>query len=62
MKCTIDAAMMTDRAAAHQVLKEALGLPEWYGRNLDALYDLATDMQAEVVVKNSAALPENLGR
>ncbi len=26
----------------HEWLKEELGLPEWYGRNLDALWDCVT--------------------
>lgn len=36
---TIDCRAMTDRAAAHAHLRWALGLPEYYGANLDALYD-----------------------
>lgn len=27
-------------AAIHERLQERLGLPEWYGRNLDALWDV----------------------
>lgn len=34
------AQQMTDRAAAHDHLAEVLALPAWYGRNLDALWDL----------------------
>lgn len=36
---TIDCRAMTDRAAAHAHLRWALGLPTYYGANLDALYD-----------------------
>ena len=61
MKCTIDAACLADRAAAHQTLKDALSFPEWYGRNLDALYDLLCAMQAEITVTNIAALRDNPG-
>lgn len=36
---TLDCRAMTDRAAAHAHLRWALGLPAYYGGNLDALYD-----------------------
>ena len=29
----------------HRVLAEKLGFPEWYGGNLDALYDCLTDLR-----------------
>lgn len=41
---------MTDRAAAHAELKEKLTLPEYYGANLDALYDCLTEIGEETVV------------
>ncbi len=34
---------ISTRAALHDRLTEVLGLPDYYGRNLDALYDLLTD-------------------
>lgn len=40
----IDCAALTDRTAAHEYLKRALSLPEYYGHNLDALYDCLTEM------------------
>lgn len=40
----LDAANLTDRAAAHAYLKDALSLPDYYGKNLDALYDCLTDL------------------
>ena len=61
MTILLDGKAMIDRVCAHDHLAERLALPVYYGRNLDALYDLATGMQAEVVVQNSAALQENLG-
>ena len=30
---------ITNREQLHDALSEALELPEWYGRSLDALYD-----------------------
>ena len=39
----IDGAMMLTRDAAHDYLSVRLGLPDYYGRNLDGLYDLLTE-------------------
>ena len=38
----LDGTMLRDRATAHDHLQQALGFPEWYGKNLDALYDMLT--------------------
>ncbi len=40
----LDAAQMHERTGAHNYLKEQLHLPEYYGKNLDALYDCLTDL------------------
>jgi RNAse (barnase) inhibitor barstar len=34
----------------HEALATALGLPDWYGRNLDALADCLRDVPADTVV------------
>ena len=39
----VDGGLMTSREAAHDLLASRLGLPEYYGRNLDALYDALTE-------------------
>ena len=39
------ASQMTDKEALHDVLARELELPEWYGRNLDALYDCLTELK-----------------
>lgn len=39
----LDGAQMTTRGAAHAYLAARLGFPAWYGKNLDALYDLLTE-------------------
>lgn len=41
---TLDASKMTERREAHTYLQEELNFPEYYGRNLDALYDCLTDL------------------
>ena len=40
----LDAANMTEKNAAHDYLKKALALPDYYGSNLDALYDCLTEL------------------
>lgn len=40
----LDASRLSDRQAAHVYLKEQLNLPDYYGNNLDALYDCLTDL------------------
>lgn len=47
----------------HDRFAEALRLPVYYGRNLDALFDCLTDLQEDVTVhlKDPAALEERLG-
>lgn len=43
----IDCAEISSRAQLHDVLAETLRLPQWYGRNLDALYDCLTELAEE---------------
>jgi len=33
----------------HNVLKEAFDFPDYYGKNLDALWDCLTDMSGEII-------------
>lgn len=44
----IDCTQMTDRDALHTYLKETLGLPEYYGKNLDALFDCLTELDQPI--------------
>lgn len=37
-------------ADIHRILKETLGFPEYYGENLDALYDCLTDLREDTAV------------
>ena len=39
------ASQLTDKDILHDVLIRELELPEWYGRNLDALHDCLTQLQ-----------------
>ena len=57
----IDGARMTTRADAHAELARALDFPDWYGGNLDALWDLTTGMAADVHLIHAPALLNALG-
>lgn len=47
----LDGRNILSRAALHDALCEALSLPQWYGRNLDALYDCLTDIREETQIR-----------
>lgn len=46
----LDGSQMRDRTAAHDYLMEAMGFPTWYGKNLDALFDLLTAFGAPTMI------------
>ena len=57
---TISADYATPSAAC--LVQERLGLPHWYGRNLDALYDCLTDLrEVTVYLRNPEAMTGALG-
>lgn len=39
----IDLAGVADRTELHDRIEQGMQVPEWYGRNLDALYDVLTE-------------------
>ena len=59
-KCTIDGAAMLTRADAHAQLARALELPEYYGANLDALWDCVSAMDAELTLVHPAPMLDAL--
>lgn len=63
MTVELKGSVMTDRGAAHDHLQKQLGLPAYYGRNLDALYDLLTERSepTDIVVLEWSELELNLG-
>ena len=50
----IDALYLNDRETAHDYLAEIFDFPDYYGRNLDALYDCLSEMQIDrIYIKNA---------
>lgn len=60
----LDGEMINSASEMHEVFKKELGLPEWYGKNLDALNDVLTERTEEIgiVVVNDAAFKKALGK
>ena len=50
-RITLDAARMTARISLHTYLREKMELPGHYGENLDALYDVLTDIMVETEIR-----------
>ena len=63
MTVELDCAFLTSRRDAHDYLAGQLNLPDYYGRNLDALYDLLTEKGSgmTLVLEHSDAMREALG-
>ena len=59
----IDGNGITSRSELHDVLTVELNLPDWYGRNLDALMDCLTEPGDEIMLTiwNWEELEEKLG-
>lgn len=47
----INCAAIDSREALHRIFADALSFPEWYGRNLDALYDCLTGISVQTQVR-----------
>lgn len=62
-KYAIDGTAIETRCDLHRQLALGLGLPEWYGGNLDALRDCLTDpeMEAELQIVHPEVLEARLG-
>lgn len=59
----LDGEKMLNRREAHDHLTERLALPDYYGRNLDALYDLLTEREGptQIVIEHGNTLLSWLG-
>ena len=54
---------IADRAALHTSIASQLDFPQYYGRNLDALYDLLSTVSEPtcIVIDDDKTLSDNLG-
>lgn len=56
----LDPARMETRAEAHLYLQEQLSFPDYYGKNLDALYDCLTELdETEVAFLPADCSPDS---
>lgn len=59
----LDGRRMDTRAQAHAYLQKALALPDYYGKNLDALHDCLGEMSGVAIdLHHAAALLNALGQ
>jgi ribonuclease inhibitor len=49
MRLIIDGSKITSEGDFHEVIAQGFSLPAWYGRNLDALWDVLTGMVSRPV-------------
>ncbi len=63
MYALIDGSAICSRDELHDALARQLALPDYYGRNLDALFDCLTDIRedSDIVVREPDALFAHLG-
>ena len=63
-KVILDASKLDGMRGVHEAFREALDFPEYYGYNLDALYDCLTDLheETEVEIPDPLALSKELGK
>lgn len=53
----LDSEKLRQRGPAHEYLAQMLGFPDYYGKNLDALFDSLTELRnCTIVLKDGDAL------
>ncbi|MBQ6813308.1 MAG: barstar family protein [Methanobrevibacter sp.] len=43
----------------HKYIKEALDFPDYYGENLDALFDCLTELSNKIIIIKDSSLPDD---
>lgn len=51
MKMIIDGSKFDSRESLHEYISDKLEFPDWYGNNLDALYDCLSDVNEETEIE-----------
>lgn len=59
-KILIDTTKIVDWASFHQLFKDALGFPDFYGRNIDAWIDCLSHLHEEVGLCNIKLINEEI--
>lgn len=54
----LDGNLINERG--HDYLMEALNLPDYYGKNLDALYDCLCEIECEIELINSDSVDKDI--
>ena len=57
----IDCTKIHSQEDLHELFRQILGFPEWYGCNLDALYDCLTEISGKVRLQDWEVAEERLG-
>lgn len=59
----LDATYMTNNQTTHEYIAGQLSFPEYYGRNLDALHDMLTQISQPtlIIIEHGKLLPTQLG-
>jgi ribonuclease inhibitor len=58
----LDGSKMKTREKAHEYIKQKLNFPDYYGMNLDALWDMLTTIVVDdLILYNKKAMLDNLG-
>jgi ribonuclease inhibitor len=63
-KIYLDGSIVSKKEEIHLQIKERMGFPEYYGKNLDALYDMLSTWSepVEVCILNPSSLFLSLGK
>ena len=51
MEVILDCCRLTDKVSAHCYLKEQFSFPDWYGNNLDALFDCLCEAEVSLTLQ-----------